>query len=122
MNKRLWMIALAICSSLGGYAQKDGFGYKFYGQVRNDFFFNSRQNNESVDGALLSYPKPKSLDPAGEDINAVSNVNMYNMHSRLGVDVTGPALGKWKTSAKIEFDFRGSSTTLGIVCVMRTSN
>lgn len=115
MNKKILVTVLVVALSLPLMAQKENFGYKFYGQVRNDFYFNSRQNNESVDGALLSYPKAKDLDPNGEDINAVSNLNMYNMHSRLGVDVTGPSLGNWKTAAKIEFDFRGNSTTLGIV-------
>ena len=115
MCKRLVSFILVALSALPLLAQKEGFSYKIYGQVRNDLYFNSRQNNESVDGALLSFPKPKNLDPAGEDINGVSNLNFYNMHTRLGVDVTGPALGNWKTSAKVEFDFRGSSTTLGIV-------
>jgi len=100
---------------MAAYAQRDGITYKFYGMVRNDVHFNSRQNNESVDGALLSYPKGKSPDAAGNDVNAVSALNFYNMHTRLGVDLTGPSLGEWKTSAKIEMDFRGSSTTLGIV-------
>jgi len=115
MRKSLLLMVLLMVASSVTFAQKKGFGYKFYGQVRNDFYFNTRQNNESVDGALLAYPKPKQLDPTGKDINAVSNLNMYNMHTRLGVDVTGPDLLGWKTSAKVEFDFRGNSTNLGIV-------
>lgn len=116
MKKRLFTFALFAMIALPTlWAQKEGFTYKIYGQVRTDFYFNSRQNNESVDGALLSYPKAKDLDPSGKDLNGVANLNMYNMHSRLGVDVTGPSLGGWKTSAKIEFDFRGNSTNLGII-------
>ena len=115
MKKLLLLVALLMVPSFFALAQKEGFSYKFYGQVRTDFYFNSRQNNESVDGALLSYPKGKDLDPAGKDLNGIANLNMYNMHSRLGVDVTGPSLGGWKTSAKIEFDFRGNSTNLGII-------
>ena len=34
----------------GVMAQKEGFGYKFYGQVRTDLFYNSRSNSETVDG------------------------------------------------------------------------
>ena len=115
MKKHLLLMVLLIVPSVFALAQKEGFSYKFYGQVRTDFYFNSRQNNESVDGALLSYPKGKDLDPAGKDLNGIANLNMYNMHSRLGVDVTGPSLWGWKTSAKIEFDFRGNSTNLGII-------
>ena len=114
--KKSFIITLFIIIPLCGlWAQKKDFSYKFYGQVRNDIYFNSRQNNESVDGALLSYPKGKDIDPAGKDINAVSNLNLYNMHTRLGIDVNGPDLAGWKTSAKVEFDFRGNSTNLGIV-------
>ena len=115
MNKKLFITTLVFCTTMTGLAQKKDFSYRFYGQVRNDIYFNTRQNNESVDGALLSYPKDKELDPSGKDLNGVSNLNLYNMHTRLGIDVTGPTLGKIKTSANIEFDFRGNSTNLGIV-------
>ena len=116
MRKKTLIIALLmIAPSFAMWAQNKNFSYKFYGQVRNDIYFNSRQNNESVDGALLSYPKGRDYDPAGEDLNAVSNLNFYNMHTRLGIDVTGPELLGWKTFAKVELDFRGNSTTLGIV-------
>ena len=116
MNKRLLTFTLLTTTLLlTASAQKEGFDYKIYGQIRNDIYYNSRQNYESADGALLSYPKAKDMDPQGADINGVSSLNMYNMHTRLGVDVTGPKLGKISTSAKVEFDFRGNSTTLGIV-------
>ena len=115
MNKRAFTTLIVIGATLGCLAQKKDFTYKFYGQVRNDIYFNSRQNNESVDGALLSYPKDHDYDPAGKDLNGESSLNFYNMHTRLGLDVTGPNLGKIKTSANIEMDFRGNSTNLGIV-------
>ena len=115
MRNRVIIFTLAFCSALGSFAQKKDFTYKFYGMVRNDIYFNSRQNNESVDGALLSYPKDHDYDPSGKDINAVSNLNFYNMHTRFGVNITGPDLGKIKTSATLELDFRGNSSNLGIV-------
>ncbi|MBO6254489.1 MAG: hypothetical protein J6O49_12705, partial [Bacteroidaceae bacterium] len=105
MKKVISLVLFMIFPSVIMWAQKKDFSYRFYGQVRNDIYFNSRQNNESVDGALLSYPKGKDIDPAGKDINAVSNLNLYNMHTRLGIDVNGPDLAGWKTSAKVEFDF-----------------
>ena len=54
MCKRFVSFILVALSALPLLAQKEGFSYKIYGQVRNDLYFNSRQNNESVDGALLS--------------------------------------------------------------------
>lgn len=43
----MWVMMAA---SAGVMAQKEGFGYKFYGQVRTDLFYNSRSNSETVDG------------------------------------------------------------------------
>jgi hypothetical protein len=55
------------------------------------------------------------LDAEGNDLNDQDNSNMYLLYSRLGLDVKGPKLGSAKTSAKIEFDFRGSGTTLSLI-------
>lgn len=100
---------------MGAMAQKKGFEYKIYGQVRADLFYNSRANEESVDGLFYNYPKDYSYDAAGEDLNAQPQGNMYMLYSRLGLDVKGPKLGSASTSAKIEFDFRGSGTTLSLI-------
>ena len=108
MNKKQWMLAAVLMASAAASAQKKEFGYKFYGQVRTDIFYNSRDNVQSVDGLFYMYPKDESLDPNGKDLNGADNSNMYAVYSRLGLDVTGPALGKIKTSAKVEFDFRGN--------------
>ena len=96
-------------------AQKKGFEYKIYGQVRADLFYNSRANEESVDGLFYNYPKDYNYDAAGKDLNAQPQGNMYMLYSRLGLDVKGPKLGSANTSAKIEFDFRGSGTTLSLI-------
>ncbi len=100
-----------------GHAQKKNFSYKFfYGQVRGDLFYNSRANAEIVDGLFHLYPKDKNLDADGNDLNATANGSFYLLYSRLGVDVTGPNIGKAVTTAKLEADFRGSEAT-GRSCV-----
>lgn len=104
--------------ALGASAQKKDFGYKFYGQVRTDLYYNSRSNSETVDGLFYMFPLDKKLDPQGKDLNDSDNSNFYCFYSRLGIDVTGPMLGKVKTSAKIELDFRGSGSTYS-VCRLR---
>ena len=96
-------------------AQKKDFSYKFYGQVRTDLFYNSRSNSETVDGLFYMYPKDAAPDADGRDLNAKPDGNFYTLYSRLGVDVAGPMLGKAKTSAKLEVDFRGSGTTYSLV-------
>jgi hypothetical protein len=83
---------------------------KLYGYVGNDFFYNSRQNVEMVDGIIQLFPKPIELS-AGADKNAVAQAEMLSVNSRIGIDITGtPVLGA-KTSGKIEADFAGFSTT-----------
>ncbi len=114
MRKQV-LFALTLLTAIGGYAQVKGFDYKFYGQVRADLFYNSRANEETVDGLFYMYPKDEVLDAAGKDLNDKFNGNMYTLYTRLGLDVKGPMLGKAKTSAKVEFDFRGSGTTLSVI-------
>ena len=54
-------------------------------------------------------------DTDGKDLNATANGSFYTLYTRLGVDVQGPKLGRAKTSAKVEMDFRGSGTTFSTV-------
>lgn len=114
MKKVFMSLALLVGVSGSVFAQKKRFDYKFYGQVRTDLFYNTRSNSETVDGLFYMYPLDENLDPNGHDLNGVGNGNFYTLYTRLGVDVTGPMLGKAKTSAKVEVDFRGSGTTYSL--------
>ena len=109
------LLALAIVANAEEVQSKKDFELKLYGQVRADLFYNTRANAESVDGLFYSYPMDIKLDAEGNDLNDQDNSNMYLLYSRLGLDVKGPKLGSAKTSAKIEFDFRGSGTTLSLI-------
>lgn len=114
MTKSLVLLAFMALPGLM-MAQKKGFDYKFYGQVRTDLFYNSRTNSETVDGLFYMYPKNISPDSDGKDLNSFANGGFYTLYSRLGVDVNGPELmGKIKTSAKLEVDFRGSGTSFSM--------
>ena len=118
MKKLFFLLSLSLLT-LSANAEdvqsKKGFELKLYGQVRADLFYNTRANVESVDGLFYSYPMDIKLDAEGNDLNDQDNSNMYLLYSRLGLDVKGPKLGNAKTSAKIEFDFRGSGTTLSLI-------
>ena len=113
--KRYLLLFAALCMGMAGYAQKKNFSYKFYGQVRGDLFYNSRANAETVDGLFHLYPKDKNLDADGNDLNATANGSFYLLYSRLGVDVTGPNIGKAVTTAKLEADFRGSGSNWAVL-------
>ena len=79
----------------------------FYGFVRNDFYYNSRQCEEAIDGVFHFYPKPVRLNASGKDENAVAQANMLSIATRIGLNIKGqPILGA-TSSGKIEFDFAG---------------
>lgn len=81
--------------------------YKLYGFIRSDLYYNSRQNQEALDGLFNMYPKPIDSDGLGKDKNAVPNSQMLAISTRLGIDFAGtPILGA-KSSGKIECDFAG---------------
>lgn len=108
------MLATLAISSMAQPSSSD-FSFKFYGRIRGDLFYNSRANEESVDGLFYSYPKDKDLDAAGNDLNATPQSNFYTIYTRLGVNIGGPMLGSAATSANVELDFRGSGSTLTVV-------
>ncbi len=117
MRKYIIVAVGALFLAQNGLAQstEKKISYKFYGQVRTDLYYNSRANEETVDGLFYMYPKDKVYDENGNDINRTANGSFYTLYSRLGVDVAGPQLGKAKTSAKVEIDFRGSGTTYSTI-------
>ena len=113
--KKYIIASLCLWMTVGSFAQLKDFSYKFYGQIRTDLFYNSRANEETVDGLFYMYPKDKVYDPNGEDLNSTPNGSFYVLYTRLGVDIAGPKLGNAKTSAKVEVDFRGSGTAYSTV-------
>lgn len=113
--RKYMLITLCLIVVSSSFAQMKDFKFKFYGQIRTDFYYNSRANEETVDGLFYMYPKDKVRDEDGNDLNSTPNSNFYTLYSRLGVDVAGPKLGKAKTSAKVELDFRGTGTSYSVV-------
>ncbi|MDR0892007.1 MAG: hypothetical protein LBN24_05285 [Mediterranea sp.] len=125
--KRPLLSLLCLAIAANSFAQKKGFTYHFYGQVRADYYYNSRANEELVDGLFYLYPKDRDRNGvipgylAGgnyelskddeRDMNSTPNSNFYSIYSQLGVDLTGPNLGSARTSAKVEIDFRGSGSS-----------
>lgn len=114
--KKTLLLATLLLAATAAEAQKKNFSYHFYGQIRADVFYNSRANKESADGIVNYYPLDKNPDAQGHDLNGTSNLGFYTLYSRLGLDVQGPDLknGLIHTSAKMEIDFRGSSTTYSL--------
>ena len=90
--------------------------YKIYGFVRSDWYYNSRQNVEALDGLFNIFPKPGVVNViTGEDTNATPASEMLSVASRLGFDFTGTAILGAKSSAKIECDFAGITSSYYLI-------
>ena len=100
--RRITLLLVGMLALFSTTAQRKNFTYKFYGFVRGDLFYNSRANMAPIDGNFYLYPLDKSFDADGKDLNATPNGSFYTFTSRLGLDVTGPDIGKARSSAKIE--------------------
>ena len=109
LKQILSLVFLTLTASL--LADEPVNSLKVYGYVRNDFYFNSRLNQESIDGLFFLYPKPVSLNAANADINAVPQAEMLSVNSRIGIDLTGSSILGAYSSAKIETDFAGFSSS-----------
>lgn len=48
--KKYILIFLCLMMVSGSFAQIKDFKFKFYGQIRTDLYYNSRANEETVDG------------------------------------------------------------------------
>jgi hypothetical protein len=98
------------------HAQREKFGYDFYGFVRGELYANSRQNTETVDGLFYLLPNDRLLDANGKDLNATPSSSFYSFTTRLGMNIKGPDIGTAASSARIETDLGGNA---GITFVLR---
>lgn len=121
MEKKLFAILTCVLFTLGLSAQeeKTKLTTKFYGFVRGDFAYDTRQSVAANEGLFFLYPKDELPDANGKDLNDVSNSGFYAFNSRLGVDVSGYSALNADLSAKIEADFAGFSGTNGNSTVLR---
>lgn len=108
--KQLFAAIFVTSAAIASAAEPTTTAVKIYGFVGNDFYYNSRQNQDMVDGVIHLFPKPESISN-GADVNAVSQSEMLSINTRIGLDISSsPVLGA-KSSGKIEADFAGAGTT-----------
>jgi len=92
-------------------AQEQRPNFHFYGAFRNDFYFNSRQNEQAIAGIFNMLPRPIVLDENGDDRYAVPEAEILAVLSRFGVYITGQELFGANVSARVEADFAGAGAT-----------
>jgi hypothetical protein len=109
MKKHIIVLFAILLPLLGIAQEKDSkFSINFSGFIKNDFFWDTRQNTSIREGHFLLYPNKVDHDANGDDMNSKSNFNFLSIQSRLTVKITGPDVCKAKTSAVVEADFFGN--------------
>ena len=84
--------------------------YHFSGFVDPQLFMDSRQVVGGRESQMLLYPAPRKLDSKGNDENAVPNLNMLAITTRLGMEINAPEkVGRYAVSGYVEGDFTGST-------------
>lgn len=107
----LFAISMLVSGIFSTSSAQETSKFKFYGFVRNDLYYNSRNNEQTTDGLYNFYPKPIQLDGNGNDLNDFAQMEMLSVFSRVGVDIQLPDYKSAKISAKIESDFAGTSAS-----------
>ncbi len=110
MKKTFICGLLALCC-MGGYAQDKAVKAELYGFVRNYFTYDSRSCVQSNEGLFNMLPYDINPGQNGEDLNAIPSVRFLSMTTRLGLNVAGPEIFGAKSTAKIESDFCGASSS-----------
>ena len=112
MKRTLLFASLLAIFTLGAFAQeKEKPSFKFYGFVRNYACYDTRESYTSNSEQFYYMPKDEKLNGLGEDLNAQDNIMLLSITTRLGLNVSGLNFLGSKTSAKIEADFAGFSTS-----------
>lgn len=104
------LIVMAVLISNSTFAQETEekkIDFKLSGFIRSDFYYDSRQNVEALEGLLHIYPKDMSLDANGRDMNAKSSVGLVDIGSRLTGVITGPDVFGARLLGYLEVDFTG---------------
>ena len=78
---------------------------KFNGFVRNDMFFDTRENVTALNGLFLFYPMPENILDDGKDANDNASLTMLSITTRLSTTFRTPDVLNAKVSGRIEGDF-----------------
>lgn len=80
---------------------------QWFGYVKAEAIYDSRQVFGFREDQLLYYPEKKIFDTRGQDINARGTFDIYAIQSRLDLAGIGPQIGCTESGFLIETDFLG---------------
>ncbi len=79
----------------------------WFGYVKNDFFYDTRQSYSAREGHLMLYPKEAQLDAEGNDIHTRGQFNFLSIQSRFGTKLIGPKAFGAEVSGLLEGAYFG---------------
>ncbi|MFW5889992.1 MAG: hypothetical protein ACOCTO_01230 [Marinilabiliaceae bacterium] len=83
------------------------FDVSFHGYVGVNATYDSRTSATARNRHIYLYPLPEKLNKKGDDLNDRSQFDIDAAHSRFGLDISGPEIGRFSSSAMFEGDFVG---------------
>lgn len=96
-----------ILDNIYGPPKEPAVKLQWFGYVKAEAIYDSRQVFGFREDQLLYYPERKLLDARGQDINARGTFDTYAIQTRLDLAGFGPNVGCTKSVFLIEADFLG---------------
>ena len=103
MTKKI-ILAIALLAATLSAAAQDAPKFKWYGFIRNYAVADSRESVYGTEDFFYYLPKDRNVVD-GQDLNSQRTFAFAAITSRLGLDVTGYEIERWKVGAKLEADF-----------------
>ena len=89
--------------------QESKFSINYYGFIRNDIMFDTRQTVDVREGTVLMWPSDVNYDQNGKDINATSQLHMLSILSRAGINFSLTNVLNARVDGLLEGDFFGNA-------------
>ncbi|MFO8000898.1 MAG: hypothetical protein R6U46_06630 [Marinilabilia sp.] len=97
----LFLLFLAVTSSA------QDLDVSFHGYVGMNVTHDSRSSVTARNRHIYLYPLPEDISETGRDLNNQGQLDIDATYSRFGIDIKGPDIGNFSSSAMIEGDFLG---------------
>jgi len=107
MKKKIFTLVGLAFLAISTTAQE--FDVSLYGYVGVNATMDTRASVMARNRHVYLYPLPSETGENGEDMNKRGQFDIDAAHSRFGLNISGPKLGDFKTSAILEGDFVGGS-------------
>lgn len=106
MKKVMFLLLIAVATSGNIFGQAQA---TIYGFVNASAYYDTRQGTGVRENFFFLYPKGKSLDANGNDLNANGQTRIATILSRFGVKLSGAEFYGAKVSGALETEFMGNS-------------